>query len=129
MDFEHLCRVFADFSPADVIDESLRREIDILKRLSHPNIVELIESYWVDETLYIFMEFVQGKSLRRAIPPGGMGEGEAKAIFFQLASAVAYCHANQVRGRGREGRTEPLIFVTLGDPWGFEDGQRPHQGA
>ena len=89
--------MFADFSPADVLDESLRREIDIMTRLHHPNIVQLIESYWLGETLYIFMELVEGRSLRRAIPPGGMGEEEAKGVFYQLAHAVAYCHSHKVQ--------------------------------
>ena len=96
VDLGKLCNLFRSFAGADVIDEIIKREIEVMKRLSHPNIVAYVDSCWVDGRAHLFMEMVEGKTLLRCIPPGGMREGEAMTTFYQLCSAVAYCHSHQV---------------------------------
>ncbi len=43
------------------------------------------------------MEFIEGRSLLQCVPPGGMPEETAKNYFYQIALAVSYCHAHDVR--------------------------------
>ena len=44
----------------------LQREIDLLKLLKNPYIVEYRESFNTSDTLYIVMEFIENGSLRRS---------------------------------------------------------------
>lgn len=98
VDFPALVVFFADFKiTADTLEANLMREIEVMKRLRHRNIVRLEDSFWVHTELYMCMELIEGKNLLRTIPQGGMKEEEAKGLFFQLCSAVAYCHTNNVR--------------------------------
>jgi serine/threonine protein kinase len=98
IDFVSLVGVYRhSHMDAETVRANLLREVDVLSRLCHCNIVHLEEWFWADAKLYIVMELVEGKDLLDVIPPGGLQEAEAKDFFFQLCSAVAYCHANSVR--------------------------------
>lgn len=97
VDFPSLVSVFRDYNiTEDILKSNLSREIEILQKLHHRNIISLEESFWVDSKLYICMELVEGKDLLGTIPAGGLREEMAKDIFFQLSSAVSYCHSNGV---------------------------------
>jgi serine/threonine protein kinase len=99
VDFPALVSVFRDFDiTADTLEANLMREIEIMRTLRHRNIIHLEGSFWVDEKLYIGMELVEGKDLLRSVPPGGMKEELARDYFFQLCSAVSFCHSNNVSG-------------------------------
>ena len=94
-----LVNVFRSYDiPANTLVTNLRKEIEVMRRLRHRNIVHLEEAFWEEERLYMCMELVMGKDLLRSIPPGGLGEEKAKDFFFQLCSAVAFCHSNNVCG-------------------------------
>jgi len=97
IDFPALVDSFCEIKiTADTLEANLMREIEVMKRLRHRNIVRLEDSFWVNTELYMCMELIEGKNLLRTIPQGGMKEEEAKGLFFQLCSAVAYCHTNNV---------------------------------
>ncbi|CAI5467070.1 unnamed protein product [Closterium sp. Yama58-4] len=63
----------------------------------HPNVVRLID-FFVDATeVHIIMELVQGGDLCTEICENGpLPEPLAATVLRQLASAVAFCHANGV---------------------------------
>ncbi len=71
-----------------------RREIAILGRLRHPNIVQLLDSGAAGGVLYFVMELVEGESaadlVRRA---GPLPPGRVAAIGRQLLDALAHAHA------------------------------------
>ncbi|XP_054423823.1 MAP/microtubule affinity-regulating kinase 4-like [Pteronotus mesoamericanus] len=68
-----------------------------LKRLNHPNIVKLFEVIATQEYVYIVMEHVSGGDLREHLHRHGrMSEGQARAIFRQVVSAMQYCHQQGV---------------------------------
>ncbi|CAI5468825.1 unnamed protein product [Closterium sp. Yama58-4] len=76
------------------IDEEMRA----LQTLGgHPNVVRLID-FFVDATeVHIIMELVQGGDLCTEICENGpLPEPLAATVLRQLASAVAFCHANGV---------------------------------
>ena len=81
---------------AETLKANLFREIEIMRMLRHRNIVHLEDTFWADSKLYICMELIEGKDLLRSIPPGGLKEETAKDFFFQLCSAVSFCHSNNV---------------------------------
>jgi serine/threonine protein kinase len=78
------------------LEAILMREIESMRRLRHRNIVRLEEAFWVDTKLWMCMELVEGKSLLRWIPDEGLPADVARPLFFQLCSAVAYCHSHNV---------------------------------
>ncbi|XP_051020046.1 sperm motility kinase Z-like [Acomys russatus] len=68
-------------------------EVDIMKMLSHPNIISLIQVIETEQNIYLIMEVAQGKQLFNLIREAGcLKEDEARSIFIQLLSAIGYCH-------------------------------------
>ena len=75
----------------------LRREVDVMLGLRHPNIVELYGAYGDADSVRLVMELVEGEELFDAIlSRGKFEEGEAKPLFGSLCAAVAYMHSRGV---------------------------------
>ncbi|KAF9952997.1 MAP microtubule affinity-regulating kinase 1 [Mortierella alpina] len=77
----------------------LRREIELMESLDHPNIVQLHEVIETQFTIYVCMEYVEGWSLEqylRSHEHGRISEKEARRITRELASAISHCHARSV---------------------------------
>lgn len=78
----------------------LKREIQIMKQLDHPNILKLYEVYEDDEKFYLVMELVQGKELfDKIVERGQYSEKDAAHIVRQILSAVEYLHKNDIAHR------------------------------
>jgi serine/threonine protein kinase len=74
--------------------ETQREEAHILAKLSHPNIVKLINTIETAEFLYIIEEICDMDlfdQIEAGIPPE-----IARTLFRQICKAVDYCHENQV---------------------------------
>jgi NUAK family SNF1-like kinase len=84
------------------IRQRLMREIKIMQELKHDNIVDYIEHFETTKAYYICMELVSNGELYDYIAKSqqeGIPEDEAKFMFSQIASAVQYCHKNNVSHR------------------------------
>ena len=68
------------------------REAKTASALNHPHIVTIYEIDSAADTTFIAMEFVEGKTLDRAIPQKGLRSGEALAYAVQIADALAAAH-------------------------------------
>jgi len=68
-----------------------------MKMIRHRNVIHLEEAFWDKGDLFMCMEMVEGSDLLKMVPPGGMDEETAKPLFFQLCSAVSFCHSKNVR--------------------------------
>ena len=76
---------------------SLKEEVEILSKLSHPNIMQLYEVYNDKTNFYIVSEFCQGGELFDAISKkGNFNENEASKIMKQVLSAITYSHQNNI---------------------------------
>ncbi|CAL9055089.1 unnamed protein product, partial [Musa banksii] len=73
-----------------------KREIAILRRVRHPNIVHLHEVMATKSKIYFVMELVRGGELFARVAKGRLPEPAARRYFQQLVSAVAFCHARGV---------------------------------
>jgi len=92
----------------------LRREIQIMKKLNHLNILKLYEVYEDEEQFYLVMELVKGKELFDKIVERGMySERDASNIIFQVVSAVDYLHENNIAHRDL--KPENLLSAGEGD--------------
>ncbi|CAH8282460.1 unnamed protein product [Eruca vesicaria subsp. sativa] len=79
---------------------NIKREISIMRRLSHPHIVRLHEVMATKGKIFFTMEFVKGGELFNKISKHGrLSEDLARRYFQQLISAVGYCHAHGVYHR------------------------------
>eukprot|EP01111_Echinosteliopsis_oligospora_P014049 TRINITY_DN5207_c0_g1_i1.p1 TRINITY_DN5207_c0_g1~~TRINITY_DN5207_c0_g1_i1.p1 ORF type:complete len:727 (-),score=182.92 TRINITY_DN5207_c0_g1_i1:43-1914(-) len=96
--------------------ENCKREISIMKLLSHPHIVRLLDvvEKEQEQTTYLVVEFVSGGELFDYIVANGtIKEKEARKFFRQIISAVEYCHGNLVVHRDL--KPENLLLDSSGN--------------
>jgi serine/threonine protein kinase len=88
------------------------REIAILKRLNHVNVVKLLEVFYEAEEkkLYLVFEFVE-EDLHRHCKSRRLSPLQIKSYAFQLLKAVEYLHANMVMHRDLKPQN---VLVTAG---------------
>jgi serine/threonine-protein kinase len=73
------------------------REVEILTRLQHPNILPLLDSQEAGAMLYYVMPYVAGDSLRTLIErEGPLTIERTLAITRDVASALDYAHSQRV---------------------------------
>ncbi|CAI2363769.1 unnamed protein product [Moneuplotes crassus] len=81
---------------------SLVKEIRILRKVDHPNIIKLHESIDTSTYVYLATEYISGPSLLKYLkskPDRKMLENEIKLIWTQLIKAVAYLHSKNISHR------------------------------
>ena len=78
----------------------LKYEIDILKNLTHPNIVRLYEVYENKSTIFLVTELCDGCELFDEISKREhLNENEAAHVTKQILQAIAYCHSQNIAHR------------------------------
>jgi serine/threonine protein kinase len=74
-----------------------RREIEILTRLHHPNILPLLDTQEAGNMLYYVMPYVTGDSLRALLErEGPLSIERTLAITRDVAAALDYAHSHNV---------------------------------
>ncbi len=68
------------------------REIVVSQQLVHPGIVEVRDWGWHGERLYLIMELIEGRELRKLLPELKGDWGRLGDILSQLFLAVDYAH-------------------------------------
>lgn len=75
----------------------LRYEIDILKNLTHPNILRLFEVFEDKKYIYLVTEYCEGGELfDEIVSRGKFEEKDAANVIKQVLSAISYCHNQNV---------------------------------
>ncbi|MFQ5844765.1 MAG: serine/threonine-protein kinase [Planctomycetota bacterium] len=72
------------------------READVLSRLSHPNVVTVIDRGEVDGRPCLVMEYVEGANLRKVMDAGPMSAPEALRIVSSILDALEHAHEQGV---------------------------------
>ena len=67
-----------------------------LRKLSHPNILRVLESGIVDGTPYLSMPIVEAAPLSERIASGQVAPAQADKLVGQIAGALQYAHENGV---------------------------------
>ncbi|KAL8496682.1 hypothetical protein ACS0TY_020389 [Phlomoides rotata] len=86
-------------APSETAMTDVYREVLIMKVLSHPNIVNLVEVIDDPTTdhFYMVLEYVEGKWVcEGAGPPGGLGENIARKYLRDVVSGLMYLHAHNI---------------------------------
>ncbi|XP_070192144.1 calcium/calmodulin-dependent protein kinase type 1-like [Littorina saxatilis] len=92
-------------------EESLDNEISVLRRLAHPNIVELRDVFDDKTHVYLVMELVTGGELfDRIVEKGSYTEKDASMLIRQVLEAVDYMHERGVVHRDL--KPENLLFYS-----------------
>ncbi|XP_054987100.1 serine/threonine-protein kinase ULK3 isoform X2 [Sorex araneus] len=77
--------------------ENLLTEIEILKGIQHPHIVQLKDFQWDSDNIYLIMEFCAGGDLSRFIHTRRiLPEKVARVFLQQLASALQFLHERNI---------------------------------
>ena len=78
----------------------LKRELEILKTLDHPNIVKFYETYQDEKYFHLVMEYLSGgELLDRLIKNGSVPEQESKVLMLKIFSAIKYLHERGITHR------------------------------
>ncbi|MEW6279817.1 MAG: serine/threonine-protein kinase [Candidatus Eremiobacterota bacterium] len=106
-------------SQSEEYRKRFRREIQVLNALEHPNLVRILDFGEQDGLLYMTMEWLQGETVARRIPPAGMPLCEVLAILQPVAAGLSATHARGVVHRDlkpdnlfvtRDGRVKIMDF-------------------
>lgn len=93
--------------------KTVRREIEVLKTLNHPNIVKLVD-HFEDEggtTFFVVLELLEGGELSERLGECSFfSEDEARGIILTLLPAIKYLHDQDVVHRYFTCSRE-LIFI------------------
>lgn len=75
----------------------IEQEINILKRLDHPNVLKIYEFFQDDENFYLVTELCGHGDLSDKLQRMGcMNEIPVKVLMYQILSSVAYLHSKGV---------------------------------
>ncbi|KAJ8972821.1 hypothetical protein NQ317_008738 [Molorchus minor] len=76
--------------------ELLFNEVVIMRDYHHPNIVEMFDSYLVNDELWVVMEFLEGGALTDIVTHARMDEEHIATVCKQCLKALAYLHSQGV---------------------------------
>ncbi|XP_042212810.1 cyclin-dependent kinase-like 2 isoform X3 [Homarus americanus] len=89
------------------------REVRMLKKLRHENLVNLIEFFRRKRRLYLVFEYVDHTILDELeATETGLAEDTARAHIFQVLRGIAFCHQNQIIHR--DIKPENVLVSRLG---------------
>lgn len=81
-------------------DKKFLKEIELLSKLDHPNILKIFEYYVDDANYYLITELIAGGELYdKIVQMKTYSENHAAVIMKQLLSAVCYLHSHEIAHR------------------------------
>jgi len=92
----------------------VKTEVDVMRRVHHPNVVRLHEVMATRSRIYFVMEYAAGGELfARLAQSARLPEPVARRYFQQLITAVEFCHSRGVYHRDL--KPENLLLDARGD--------------
>lgn len=76
--------------------ELLFNEVVIMRDYHHSNIVEMYDSYLVNDELWVVMEYLEGGALTDIVTHARMDEEQIATVCKQCLKALAYLHSQGV---------------------------------
>jgi len=84
-------------APKDFIQKFMPRELDIIRRLDHESVIQVKSVFEFDTRVFIFMELAENGDLLSYIKRNGPQRNpDAKRLFGDICSGIAYCHSIDV---------------------------------
>ncbi|KAF7655842.1 hypothetical protein LDENG_00049560 [Lucifuga dentata] len=78
---------------------SLKREIEIMRGLHHPNIVQLFASFETETEVVVVTEYAEGQLFQILEDDESLPESQVQEIACQLVSALYYLHSHRILHR------------------------------
>ncbi|MFH1675236.1 MAG: serine/threonine-protein kinase [Pseudomonadota bacterium] len=89
--------LFKNLSEERELVERFNRESLIIARLTHPNIIHVIDRGITSQGMpYFVMDLVEGTDLARIIKMNGYGTNQKMDVIIQVCKALSYAHKNGV---------------------------------
>ncbi len=111
--------------------ERFKREIEAVRNLAHPNILQLIDFDLAAEKPYLVTEYCSGESLAKAEPYWNDSPVTALEIFQQICAGVANAHSKDIIHRDLKpdniflrSKDGPAVVGDFGICYLEEDGTR-----
>ena len=81
----------------ELVKKTMKRELKMLQKLHHPNIVDFQDAFKRKGNLFLVFEFVE-KNLLELIEehPKGLEPNLIKSIIYQLCKAIKYLHEQKI---------------------------------
>ena len=81
----------------DLVKKTMKRELKMLQKLHHPNVVDFQEAYKRKGNLYLVFEFVE-KNLLELLQehPQGLDPNLIRHLIYQLCKAIKYMHEQNI---------------------------------
>ncbi|XP_058680366.1 serine/threonine-protein kinase PAK 3-like [Ammospiza nelsoni] len=79
-------------------------EIQVMRGNKHANLVNYVDSYLLDEELWLVMEYMDGGSLHDVIRETHLAEGEIAAVSRECLQGLDFLHSKQVIHRDVKSR-------------------------
>ncbi|MBA3451506.1 MAG: serine/threonine protein kinase [Deltaproteobacteria bacterium] len=77
--------------------ERFKREARAVNQIDHPNVIDIFSFGRIDDgRLYLVMDLVEGRSLRKALADGSLDVDTALDVLAQIADALDAAHARGV---------------------------------
>eukprot|EP00296_Roombia_truncata_P000103 JP435763.1.p1 GENE.JP435763.1~~JP435763.1.p1 ORF type:complete len:340 (+),score=101.43 JP435763.1:1-1020(+) len=93
------------------MEESLKTEVDVMKSVSHPNIICLKDIFETSDKLYLVLELVTGGELfDRIVAKGSYSEKEASNLIARVLEALQYLHQKGIVHRDL--KPENLLYAS-----------------
>ena len=95
---KYACKILLKSNIKDE-DDSIRckREMDILRRMHHVNVVRTYEIVSTDTTFYIFMDFcAKGELFNYIVQQKHLSEEKSAFFYYQLINGIEYIHKKGV---------------------------------
>lgn len=76
--------------------ELIIKEIEVMKEYGHPNIVNYLDSYLVENELWVVMEYLEGGALTDVVTETVLNEGQIAGICRECISALQFLHKRSI---------------------------------
>lgn len=82
------------------LDDDLKRELQIVRNLKHPNCIHVEELFRTKNKIYIIMDFMSNGTIGTVVRKNGaLCEWNAKVWFCPIAKAIKYLHDHKIAHR------------------------------
>nr|XP_014346818.1 PREDICTED: serine/threonine-protein kinase 36 [Latimeria chalumnae] len=102
--------------------KNLQREIEIMRGLHHPNIIQMLDSFETDKEVVVVTDYAEGELFQILEDDGSLPEDQVREIACQLISALYYLHSHRILHRDMKpqnillGKGGVVKLCDFGDP-------------